>query len=256
MNIKKKLLYTILTSPFFYLTFNAYRWQSRRKLEKIEEIAVRDKRLKEDGLILNQEILREFKMNDELEFKPVILKGYFSDDYVLVNRTREAEPGFHVVSPIYCYKDEFGVDQAVLVDRGWIPYSYREKFFDKNKQEKNFYVIKGVLYKGDTKSKYSLSSAGTNVDKDKLISMNPEEISDLLKLGNKNISSQFVVKEIDFDFINKNKGMKSMQYPIRVSYNDLMVWYVTPKKHEDYANFWITVTVMNFISNLFVWMYL
>jgi len=256
MNIKKKLVYTIFTTPFCYLTFNAYRWQSRRKLEKIEEIAIRDKRLKEDGLQLNEKILKEFKMRDELEFKPVSLRGYFSDDYVLVNRTREAEPGFHVVSPFYCYKDDSGVYRAVLVDRGWIPYTYKEKFLSKNNKDKNLSVVKGVIYKGDSKNKYTLSNTDTNEAKEKLISMNPEEISCLLKLENKDITSQFVVKEVDFDFLDKNKGQNNLHYPIKVSYTDLMVWYVTPKKHQDYANFWITVTVMNIISNLFVWMYL
>jgi len=255
MNIKKKFIYTIFTAPFCMLTFNAYRWQTRRKLEKVKEMENRDKRLKEQGLRLNDEILRYFKMVEEWEFKPVILKGYFGDEHVQVFRTRENETGFHVVSLFYCYHDEAGVIRPVIVDKGWIPYTYSDIFFE-NFKKGNIMEISGIIYKGDKKNKYSLTSNDLNEARDKLISMNPEEISEILKLENKNISSQFIVKEVDFNLLNKNKGKKNPQYPTKVSYNDLMVWYVTPEKHQNYANFWITVTVMNIISNLFVWMYL
>jgi len=55
------------------------------------------------------------------EYTPVLAKGVydFSNEIVLRNRAHDQEPGVHVLTPLRLA----GSDQAVLVDRGWIPYT-------------------------------------------------------------------------------------------------------------------------------------
>jgi surfeit locus 1 family protein len=54
------------------------------------------------------------------EYTPVLAKGVydFANEIVLRNRAHDQEPGVHVLTPLRLA----GSDQAVLVDRGWIPY--------------------------------------------------------------------------------------------------------------------------------------
>ena len=55
------------------------------------------------------------------EYQPVRLRGTydFSQEIVLRNRAHLGSPGVHVLTPLRLS----GSDQAVLVDRGWIPYT-------------------------------------------------------------------------------------------------------------------------------------
>jgi len=55
------------------------------------------------------------------EYTPVLAKGSydFTNEIVLRNRAHDQEPGVHVLTPLRLA----GSDQAVLVDRGWIPYT-------------------------------------------------------------------------------------------------------------------------------------
>ena len=68
---------------FYYKdnTFWAYKWQNRRKLEKIEEIELRKKRLKNEPLKIGKEYPWIDKSEDEFrekwEFLPINLNGYF-----------------------------------------------------------------------------------------------------------------------------------------------------------------------------------
>ena len=57
----------------------------------------------------------------DIEYRHVVAQGAFDPAHsiVLANRARNDEPGLHLVTPL---KLE-GTDQAVLVDRGWIPAS-------------------------------------------------------------------------------------------------------------------------------------
>jgi surfeit locus 1 family protein len=55
------------------------------------------------------------------EYTPVLAKGIydFANEIVLRNRAHDGEPGVHLLTPLRLAAS----DQAVLVDRGWIPYT-------------------------------------------------------------------------------------------------------------------------------------
>lgn len=54
-----------------------------------------------------------------LEYRPAVVSGSFdySQEIVLRNRSYNGAPGVHVLTPLKIA----GLDQAVLVDRGWVP---------------------------------------------------------------------------------------------------------------------------------------
>ena len=121
LSTKKKILYTVLTSPFAFITFKAYKWQTRRKVEKNIEIENRENRLKETPLLIKKENLN--LINDEWEFRPIMLQGSFEENLIHINKTKEAEPGYHIISPFKLDKDS-NRSNALIVDRGWVPYYY------------------------------------------------------------------------------------------------------------------------------------
>ena len=58
-------------------------------------------------------------LENEVEFRRVFIEGVFVSEHeiLLKNRARLGVPGFHLITPLRTGADE----QAVLVDRGWIP---------------------------------------------------------------------------------------------------------------------------------------
>lgn len=58
------------------------------------------------------------------QFQSAIVRGTFdhSQEVVLQNQTWQGEPGVHLITPLIIE----GSRQAILVDRGWIPYSAAE----------------------------------------------------------------------------------------------------------------------------------
>lgn len=285
MNYKKKILYSICTSPFlckifshclkFFnldLTISAHRWQKRRKIEKTHEIGLREKRLNAEPIKLDFEKIN-FPNEDDLfreewEFRPIELEGYFDNKMIFITKTKEAEPGYQVISPFVCYKDNEGRNCAILIDRGWIPYDWKEnkdnmeKMQNENKKSRK---IHGVLYRGDRKNKFSSGEEEDNknlIQKEnisgKWINEQPSELASYFKLANKELASKFIIKQVDF-MKNENNNFVNSQYsrnmyPKLCNLNDLMFWTITPQKHQEYANFWFCASFFNVISNIFVWL--
>lgn len=91
-------------------------WQLDRLGQRRAQNALIAARLAADPVDLNQ-----WPAADLPEYQPVRLRGVydFSQEIVLRNRAHLDSPGVHVLTPLRLA----GSDQAVLVDRGWIPYT-------------------------------------------------------------------------------------------------------------------------------------
>jgi cytochrome oxidase assembly protein ShyY1 len=268
MKIRRKIFYSVFSAPFaskvtsfiykLVLTFNAFNWQTRRKQEKIADVDLRRKRLVEEAIILNDSIevlknslnnITDKEFTDNWEYRPVELTGFF--DYskeILVNRTKDSEPGYLLITPFYICKEYSKESDVVFVDRGWVSSDWpiQQTKQSKSKDLNKIIKIKGIIYKGDKKNRFSNMNHNEN---NKFFLLDPKDFSNCLNLGNSDISGEFLIRVVNFNSENKS-------HPIPLTKEDLMFWTITPQRHQDYANFWFTATMLNIASNIFVWCFL
>ena len=94
------------------------------------------------------------KFESEWSMKPVAVKGIFDHTReVKVSKVRNGEKGFDIVTPFYTHLDGKGQEQAILVNRGWIPKDFAN--LRQHYSSNTLGTVTGVLYRGDTRSKYS-----------------------------------------------------------------------------------------------------
>jgi cytochrome oxidase assembly protein ShyY1 len=106
----KKAAFTAISIPFMYKTNWAYNWQMDRKKWKeslIEErsvklsVPVKEIKLEEvESLPTEPEALAKFQ--DKWMYRPLVIKGVFDHDKEeMVNRTRDGDRGYDVITPLY-----------------------------------------------------------------------------------------------------------------------------------------------------------
>jgi cytochrome oxidase assembly protein ShyY1 len=259
-SFKRKIIYTLFSSPFAFLTFKAFQWQTRRKAEKIEEIEHRIKQLNNPPIKLTDELIKEIESNDNnkslWEFKPLELNGSFiktnnNAKIIKISKTKEAEPGYQILKP-FCYdkiklsKNDIYKYKCIIVDRGWVPLDF--KIDDDEYDTRNYKKVQGVVYYGDIKNNFSKSGLDG-----KWITISPNELANYLNDEQIEVNNKFIIKQVDFD-ANDNKN--SSPYPMILKKNDLLIWTISPERHQDYANFWRAATIFNIISNGIVWIVL
>ena len=77
------------------------------------------------------------------QFQTIVVRGVFdhSQEVALQNQTWQGEPGVHLITPLVIG----GGQQAILVDRGWIPYSVAEPEHWANFQTTGPVEISGMI---------------------------------------------------------------------------------------------------------------
>jgi cytochrome oxidase assembly protein ShyY1 len=186
----------------------------------------------------------EFRKN--WEYFPIEIKGIFDyNNKILISTTRSTESGYNVIMPFYCYNLENKGPLPILVDRGWVPKIWMKKYDEENEENFNkIESIKGILYKGDKNNKFSKEN---DLENKKFFTTRPDELAKYFELSNQEISSKFIIKEI---IREEDKKI----YPEKVTINDIMFTQITPKKHQDYAYFWMFVSILNFSTNIYIWL--
>ena len=229
----KKLTYSFFTIPVAVISYNMYDWQRRRMKEKLRETEIRTNRIIEDAVDIqsfyNPRTDQKFpwiglnlkELNNQFAWKTIELNGQFDhSSQVLVTKIKDGEEGFDVITPFYCYSDENGKVQPVLVNRGWIPYDARDKYSKDNEMlDGKFYTLK------------------------------PEEISTFLTLPNRQVSSKFVIKQLEFNPINKSA------LPVVFNVENLGHFPISATTNGQYANLWKALTFFNIFTNMLVWVY-
>ena len=220
----------------------AYFWQSRRKLEKIEEIENRKRLLQLNNISLNK--LPHISKQNLEEFTRINFDCEFLSDkrHIKIIKTIDNEPGYKYIIPVKI-KDSNQVKNIIFVDYGWFPKSLS---VDKL-SEYLFDNIDGIIYYGDKKSKYTNNDLKNGM----LITTHIDELKSLFPDYEKNIIDDVMIKRINFTNQNNNK---SSTYPITPFIDELLVWYINPHTHQNYARFWAFATFSNLITNLYVWL--
>ena len=61
-----------------------------------------------------------------------------------------------------------------------------------------------------------------------------------------NVDRDFIIREVNF-------SNKDNIYPKKLKMSDLMTWTIMPQTHQNYSNFWLFVTIINILSNIYIW---
>lgn len=118
------------------ITFGLGTWQIFRREDKIKMLDYRQKRLQMEPLKLN-DMTPTSENLETLEFRRVLCKGVFDDGRSIYVGPRSrsisglTENGYYVITPLMpIANDAKSVQSPVLVNRGWVPRSWRDKSFE------------------------------------------------------------------------------------------------------------------------------
>ena len=77
----------------------------------------------------------------------------------------------------------------------------------------------------------------------------PDEIASFLYLPNRQFSSQFMLRQVEFNPINKSTT------PVILNVSELGHFPVSSETNGNYSEMWRAFTFLNIFSNLLVWVY-
>lgn len=125
------------------IAFGLGTWQVFRRQEKIKMLEYRQNRLGMEPLKCN-EIAPSSASLDSSEFRRVQCKGLFDDKMTIYVGPRSrsisgvTENGYYLVTPLKPIpEDPESVQSPVLVNRGWVPRSWRDRLPEDDKQSPN-----------------------------------------------------------------------------------------------------------------------
>ncbi|XP_042001701.1 surfeit locus protein 1-like isoform X1 [Salvia splendens] len=115
------------------ITFGLGTWQIFRRQDKIKLLDYRQSRLANEPLKAN-EIVASTQSTDSLEFRKVQCKGVFDEKKSIYVGPRSrsisgvTENGYYVITPLIPLPgDPESIQSPILVNRGWVPRSWRDK---------------------------------------------------------------------------------------------------------------------------------
>ncbi|PON44683.1 Surfeit locus 1/Shy [Parasponia andersonii] len=118
------------------ITFGLGTWQIFRRQDKVKMLEYRNKRLELEPLRWNS-VFQPSEGLDSLQFRKVVCKGNFDEEKSIYVGPRSrsisgvTENGYYVITPLLPIpNDPDSVQSPILVNRGWVPRSWKEKFLE------------------------------------------------------------------------------------------------------------------------------
>ncbi|KAJ6808377.1 surfeit locus protein 1-like [Iris pallida] len=115
------------------ITFGLGTWQILRRQDKIEMLEYRRKRLEMEPIKWN-EVSSPYNNLDSLEFRKILFEGDFDEGKSIYVGPRSrsisgvTENGYYVITPLIPRRsDADSLQLPILVNRGWVPRSWRNK---------------------------------------------------------------------------------------------------------------------------------
>jgi cytochrome oxidase assembly protein ShyY1 len=185
------------------------------------------------------------KFEDEWSFKKVKLRGIF--DYTKefqVEREKNGEKGVLIITPFYTHLNENDDESAILVNRGWVPEDLR--YMRMHYATEATGEITGILYRGDAKTKYSVSNEPLTA---RYTNVTPYDFALVAQIKNRDEASQFMLLQVDED----EKARQVL--PASPSVNDLTKWQISAERHQAYATIWKYLSFTGVLANTALWLY-
>ena len=162
----------------------------------------------------------------------------------MVEKFKDNERGVEAIAPMWTHLDKDGQPCGILVNRGWIPWDLKDFRQD---HLVNRSVIRGVLYQGDEKTKYSKDN---NPTAGFYRAVYPEELAVMCKLPNEAEASKIMLRAVDFDEANPTA------MPDVPNKTTLTTFGISSARHEAYEHLWDWATYAGVLANTAVWLYL
>jgi cytochrome oxidase assembly protein ShyY1 len=233
----------------------AAEYQSRRGDEKVKEAERRKQLLSQAPQDITpsnkgQHVWTAEKNNlDSFEsnwsLKPVSVKGIFDHTREMkILKERNGEKGVEIITPFYTHLDTQGKEQAILVNRGWVPFDLKDQRLHYNSQSLG--TISGVLYRGDAKTKYWKPNSPAL---DHYTSVQPYDCSLITQVPNQEEASQFMLHMIDFD------EERRQLLPTVPTTSELTQFVIPPERHQAYEMMWRMLAFGGVVANTALWLY-
>ena len=156
------------------------------------------------------------------------MKGIFDHSKeTLVQRTRDGDRGYEVITPLYERVDKQSGDlHGIFINRGRIPYEYKDSGMHLTPPNETI-AVEGVLlesegfdkmHKRDEKNEGAAGDIGR-------IRINLMELLNKTDLANKDLASRLYLKSVCF---TKDGKIEQHRLPKPALPSDLCYWYVSP----------------------------
>ncbi|XP_023541123.1 surfeit locus protein 1-like isoform X1 [Cucurbita pepo subsp. pepo] len=255
------------------LTFGLGTWQIFRRQEKIEILDYRQKRLLMEPVNINSLLPLKDKL-DDLEFRRVICKGVFDEKKSIFVGPRSrsisgvTENGHYVITPLMPILGlPDSVQSPVLVNRGWVPRTWKEKALEVDHQgsEQSSDIPPSMVQESERSSWWKFWSKTTkNLEVNEVSPITPVEVIGVVRTSEKPSifvpandpgSSQWFY--VDVPAIARTSGLPedaiyvedinenvnpSNPYPIPKDVNTLIRSSVMPQDHLNYTLTWYSLS--------------
>ncbi|KAJ7975256.1 SURF1-like protein [Quillaja saponaria] len=253
------------------ITFGLGTWQIIRRQEKIKMLEYRQKRLELEPLKFTN-ASPSSEERDSLEFRRVSCKGVFDErrSIYVGPRSRSisgvTENGYYVITPLMPIPNHpESVQFPVLVNRGWVPRSWKDKFLEvPHGGEQPLNVQPSLSHESGKSSWWRFWSKNPTNVKDQVTAVIPIEVIGVVRGSEKpsifvpandpNSSQWFYVdvpaiarasglpeNTIYIEDINEN-GNPSNPYPVPKDVNTLIRSSVMPQDHLNYTLTWYSLS--------------
>ncbi|KAJ1438722.1 Surfeit locus 1/Shy1 [Sesbania bispinosa] len=248
------------------ITFGLGTWQIFRREEKIKTLEYREKRLQMEPLKLRSAYPSSEEL-DSLEFRKVVCKGVFDDKKSIYVGPRSrsisgvTENGYYVITPLMpVHNDPDSVGFPILVNRGWVPRSWKDKFLEASQDEQFEDALPSPSQTDGTTSWWRFWSKKPVIIEDQVPSVTPDEVVGVVRGSEKPSifvpandpeSSQWFYVDVPgiaracglpentiyIEDINENVN-PSNPYPVPKDVNTLIRSSVMPQDHLNYTLTW------------------
>ncbi|KAK1564529.1 hypothetical protein Q3G72_005118 [Acer saccharum] len=253
------------------ITFGLGTWQILRRQDKIEMLEYRRKRLEMEPLKFNV-ISPSTENLDSLEFRRVACKGVFDEKRSIFVGPRSrsisgvTENGYYVITPLMPIPNNpDSVQSPILVNRGWVPRSRRDKFLEASQDsELHSNVAHPPVQQSEQSSRWRFWSKKTNIVEDQPPAVASVEVVGVVRGSEKpsifvpaNDPSSHQWFYVDIPAIARASGLPestvyiedtneninpSNPYPVPKDVNTLICSSVMPQDHLNYTLTWYSLS--------------
>ncbi|KAK2664561.1 hypothetical protein Ddye_003135 [Dipteronia dyeriana] len=253
------------------ITFGLGTWQILRRQDKIEMLEYRRKRLEMEPLKFN--VISPTTENlDSLEFRRVACKGFFDEKRSIFvgprsrNISGVTENGYYVITPLMPIPNNpDSVQSPILVNRGWVPRSRRDKFLEVSQDsELHSNVAHPSVQQSEQSSRWRFWSKKPNIVEDQPPAVASVEVVGVVRGSEKpsiyvpsNDPSSHQWFYVDIPAIALASGLPestvyiedtneninpSNPYPVPKDVNTLIHSSVMPQDHLNYTLTWYSLS--------------